>query len=108
MKKVFWGLFLVLVAAFIIINSLGIIPVALGAYHIIALLILVPLAVSNLFSKEFVGALLPLGFLFMFFKGYFDLTMISNWSILFASLFAGIGLELIFNKRSVHFNCDWN
>jgi predicted membrane protein len=98
MKKVFWGLFLILLAAFIILNQAYDL-VGLSFFSIVAALVLIPMFFSNIFKLDFGGAMMALGFFTMVFKEYMLLGNVSNWTIFFAAVLSAIGLEMIFGRK---------
>lgn len=106
-KKVFWGVYFLLAAVFILVWKLGVIPTGSGFgfsfWGILFTILLVALTVKGIFDKSFGEILFSLAFLAWIHDDALGITAITPWYILGAALFATIGLNLIF-----HNNKKWN
>lgn len=101
--NVFWGLLLVLVAVFLIVNQLGFLE-ELNVFSIIFAIFWVSVFIEGLTKRSFGKILFSLAFLFMIFDEQLGIKGISNWSILAAALLGTIGLNMIFKrKKNCHF-----
>lgn len=96
-KNYFWGIFLVLAAAYLIISRLGYLP-AVGVFTIIATIVCIAAFVHSLLHLSFGGMLFPLAFIGILYDKQLGITAITPWTILAAALLGTIGLNLIFSK----------
>lgn len=96
-KSYFWGIFLVLAAAYLIISRLGYLP-AVSVFTIIATIVCIAAFVHSLLHLSFGGMLFPLAFIGILYDKQLGITAITPWTILAAALLGTIGLNLIFSK----------
>ena len=96
-KNYFWGIFLVLAAAYLIISRLGYLPVA-GVFTIIATIVCIAAFVHSLLHLSFGGMLFPLAFICILYDEPLGITAITPWTVLLAALLGTIGLKLIFSR----------
>ena len=97
-KNYFWGIFLILAAAYHIISRLGYLP-AVGAFTILATIACIALFVHSLLHLSFGGMLFPLAFIGILYDKQLGITAITPWTILIAALLGTIGLNLLFSKK---------
>lgn len=101
--NVFWGLLLVLVAVFLIVNQLGFLE-DVNVFSIIFAIFWVSVLIEGLTKRSFGKILFSLAFLFMIFDEQLGIKGVSNWSVLAAALLGTIGLNMIFKrKKHCHF-----
>lgn len=104
-KNYFWGIFLVLAAAYLIISRLGYLPVA-GVFTIIATIVCIAAFVHSLLHLSFGGMLFPLAFICILYDEPLGITAITPWTVLLAALLGTIGLNLIFSRAK--WKKHWN
>ena len=101
--NVFWGLLLVLVAVFLIVNQLGFLE-DVNVFSIIFAIFWVSVLIEGLTKHSFGKILFSLAFLFMIFDEQLGIKGVSNWSVLAAALLGTIGFNMIFRrKKNCHF-----
>lgn len=101
--NVFWGLLLVLVAVFLIVNQLGFLE-DVNVFSIIFAIFWVSVLIEGLTKRSFGKILFSLAFLFMIFDEQLGIKGVSNWSVLAAALLGTIGFNMIFKrKKNCHF-----
>lgn len=101
--NVFWGLLLVLVAVFLIVNQLGFLE-DVNVFSIVFAIFWVSVLIEGLTKRSFGKILFSLAFLFMIFDEQLGIKGVSNWSVLAAALLGTIGLNMIFKrKKHCHF-----
>ena len=101
--NVFWGLLLVLVAVFLIVNQLGFLE-DINVFSIIFAIFWVSVLIEGLTKRSFGKILFSLAFLFMIFDEQLGIKGVSNWSVLAAALLGTIGFNMIFKrKKNCHF-----
>lgn len=96
--KIFWGVFFILGAVFILVSRLG----YLQDVNVFTLLFSVFLAacfVKSLVHVEFAGMLFSLALLAILYDDELGITAITPWPVLGAALLGGIGLNMIFHKH---------
>lgn len=96
-KNYFWGIFLVLAAAYLIISRLGYLPAA-SVFTIVATIACIAAFVHSLLHLSFGGMLFPLAFIGILYDKQLGITAITPWTVLLAALLGTIGLNLIFSK----------
>lgn len=97
-KDYFWGIFLVLIAAYLIISRLGYLP-AVGVFTIVATIICIAVFIHSLMHMSFGGMLFSLAFVGILYDKQLGITMITPWTILLAALLGTIGLNLLFPRH---------
>lgn len=98
MKKIFWGLFFILSAAFVIVNQLGYFT-NLGLWTLLFTIFIIPVFVTSLFKLNYFGLLFSLAFTGIVYSEPLGLQTITPWPILLAALFGSIGLTIMFTKK---------
>ncbi|MFD3157944.1 hypothetical protein ACFIJ5_13900 [Haloimpatiens sp. FM7330] len=111
MKKdrIFWGLSLILVGAFLIISKIGYFP-DVNVFSLLLTVFLVVIAVKSLFRLNFGGVLFPIAFICIIYDKQLGITNITPWTVLIAALLGSIGFSMIFNKHNrcirTHYDCE--
>lgn len=97
-KDYFWGIFLVLIAAYLIVSRLGYLP-AVGVYTIAATIVCIAVFIYSLMHMSFGGMLFSLAFAGILYDEQLGITMITPWTILLAALLGTVGLNLLFPQH---------
>lgn len=97
-KDYFWGIFLVLIAAYLIVSRLGYLP-AVGVFTIAATIVCIAVFIYSLMHISFGGMLFSLAFVGILYDKQLGITMLTPWTILLAALLGTIGLNLLFPRR---------
>lgn len=101
-KTVFWGIFLLASAAFILLGGLGLFG-DVSAWSIIFSALLLIWFLESLVKLRWGGMLFSLAFIAILFDEVLGIEDITPWPVLFAALLGSIGLNLIFkNKQDDH------
>ncbi len=103
-SKIFWGLFLLLASAYLIISGLGIIP-AVGVLRAVGTVICIGIIVSSICNLSFGGILFPLAFIGIMYDEVLHIESITPWPLLIAALLGTIGLNLIFGGMRIKVMC---
>ena len=98
-KNVFWGLFLLLGAAFIIISQIGLFE-EISVVKIVFAVLLTGIALSGLMHLEFTLVLFPIAIILIMFDNEMGITKITPWPVLATALLGSIGLSLIFHRHN--------
>ena len=98
--KVFWGLLLILAAAYMIVSKMGILP-DISIFTIILTVLLVWWMLKGIRKVNFSEILFPIAFLCILYDEQLHITALTPWTVLGAALLGSIGLGMIFkpNKR---------
>lgn len=102
-SKVFWGIFFILAAVYVVVSKFGILP-NISIVRIGVTLLLVWMFVEGVRRVDFFGILFSIAFLCIVYDKPLGITELTPWTVLGAALFGSIGLTLIFgsykkNKR---------
>lgn len=96
-SKVFWGMLLLLLAAYLIVGQLGYLP-EVGVITIILTGVCIAAFVHGIAHAGFGEMLFSLAFTAILYDEQLGITAITPWTVLLAALLGTIGLNLIFGK----------
>lgn len=105
-EKIFWGVFLILAAVFIIVSQLGFLE-GVGIFSTLFAVFWVAVLIKGIIKLRFGEILFPLAFLCIIFDEQLKITAITPWTVLGAALLGTIGLNLIFRRKNhwhIHHN----
>ncbi|SCI90406.1 Predicted membrane protein [uncultured Clostridium sp.] len=97
-ERVFWGIFLLVGAVFLLVSKLGYFS-DINIFSLLFTILLVGILVKSVIRLSFPGILFPLAFIGIIYDDKLGITAITPWTILLAALLGSIGLSLIFNRR---------
>ncbi|MDH6603093.1 putative membrane protein [Bacilli bacterium PM5-9] len=101
-KNITFGLALIILAIFIILNSLNYIG-GFSTLTVILSFLLVWLLLASLFKIDFFGIFISLGLGFVLYKEYLGFDYINSFTIIFVSILLGIGFSMIFGRKNVYY-----
>ena len=109
-RKIFWGIFFIVMAMIVIISKLGILP-DVGVFAILATVFLVWMAVDGIRHRNFYEMLFAAAFLCIIYDKPLGIEALTPWTVLAAAFLLSIGLSLLFSgkgkkKRSIEFEWD--
>lgn len=96
-KNYFWGLFLILAGAYLVVSQMGYLP-KVGVFTLIFTIVCLAVLVASIPNLTFGGILFPLAFIGIMYDKQLGITAITPWTILLAALLGTIGLHLIFDR----------
>lgn len=96
-KKYFWGVFLILAGAYLVVSQMGYLP-EVGVFTLIFTIACLAVLVSSVLHLSFGGILFPLSFIGIMYDRQLGITAITPWTILLAALLGTIGLNLLFGR----------
>jgi len=106
-SNIFWGVFFLLAATFVVINQLdGFINIGVGS--IIAALLSLLFIVVCIADLRFTMLPVPFAVLYLVFQAPLDLPVIRTGTLILASVLASIGLTILFSRKKhqrAHFIC---
>ncbi len=100
-KNLFWGLFFLALAGFVIASQLGAFEV-LGVWSVLEGFLILVLMIISIAKLNFFGFFLPAAFLYMIFTKPFGLPVISIWILLLVAFLLAVGFSIIFHKKKPH------
>ena len=100
--KIFWGLLLILAAAYMIVGKMGILP-DISIFTILLTVFLVWVMLKGIRKVSFSEILFPLAFLCILYDEQLGITALTPWTVLGAALLGSIGLGMIFKpNKGIH------
>lgn len=96
-KNYFWGSFLILAAAYLVVSQMGYLP-KMGPFTLIFTVVCLAVMISSIPRLNFGGILFPLAFIGIMYDKQLGITAITPWTILLVALLATIGLHLLFGR----------
>lgn len=111
-RNIFWGVFFILGAVFILGAKLGFMK-DVGVWSLIWTVLFAALLVRSLFKISFYGIFFSLAFLGILYAEPLGITAITPWPILGAALLLGMGCKMIFPQKKrfrdrIHFSVKGN
>lgn len=103
-ERVFWGLFFIVGAAFLLVGKLG----YLGGFSVVSLLLtifFVACLIKGMVSKSVWGILFPIAFLCIIYEEPLGITEITPWPVLVAAFLGSIGFSLLFHPKHNKMKC---
>lgn len=97
-KKIFWGIFFILAAAFILISQLGILP-DVSVFSILATVFWLWVLLEGIRHASFYEILFAIAFLCIIYAKPLGIESLTPWPILSAALLCSIGLSMLFQGR---------
>lgn len=94
-SKIFWGLFFILAAVYVVVSKLGILP-DVGVFNIMFTVFLIWMLIEGVRRINFYEILFSIAFFCIVYKESLPISMLSSWTILAAALLGSIGLSMIF------------
>lgn len=105
-SKIFWGVFLILAAAFLVVSRLGYLS-EIGMAGILFAIFFTAIILQGIWERSFGKILFPIAFLCIIFDEPLGITAITPWTVLIAAALGTAGLNLIF-KRKHSYIYKWN
>ena len=108
-NKIFWGVFLVLAAVFLIVSQMGLVE-GVGVLSILFAIFWAAQLIAGIVKLSFGRILFSLAFLAIIFDEQLGIEAITPWTVLGAALLGTIGLNMIFRKKRkkyYHYESNW-
>lgn len=93
-RNIFWGAFLVLGAALLVLSQLNIFP-KVGIWSILLTIFFVSFLITSLYSLRFGGIFFSLAFLGIIYKHQLHIEVLSPWTLLLVALLLTIGFHML-------------
>jgi predicted membrane protein len=101
MSKLFWGLLIIGAGVILLLSALGLGQDNL-AMPIIGSAMLLAVSIASLTKFRYVLFFIPLAFVAYIWRSYIGLAELGLWPLIGAAALLGIGLSVIFHKKSHH------
>ena len=98
-ERIFWGLFLIFGAVFLIVSKLGLVE-GIGFWTVIGTIFFGCILLSSLIKLRFTGIFFSLAFLGIIYDEQLGIQAVTPWPILGAALLLSIGFGIIFKKNT--------
>lgn len=96
-KNLFWGLFFLAAAAFLVVSSFGGF-MQFSFWTVIVAILLVAVLIQSITQLNFFGMTLPVALGYLIFQKPLHLQPISAWILIAAAVFVAVGLEMLFGR----------
>lgn len=109
-RKVFWGIFFIVMAVIVIISRLNILP-NVSVFTFLATVLFGWITIDGIRRRNFYEILFPIAFLCILYDEPLGIEALTPWTVLVAALFLSIGLTLLLGdkkhrKHAIEF--EWN
>lgn len=98
-SRVFWGIFFIACASFVVLNQMGMWTYKLGFWPIVGTIIFSLSLIDGIINRRITEWVFSIAFLLMIFAQPLKITRLVPWTILFAAVLISIGLSIIFRNR---------
>lgn len=97
-RKILWGLLLIIAAIYILISRYTGFP-KIDVFRLVLTILFVFMVIEGLRTIDFYKILLPAACICIIYDKYLGLTAITPWPVLCAALLGSIGLTILFGKK---------
>lgn len=109
-RKIFWGIFFIVMAMIVVVSKLGILP-DVGVFSLLATVFLVWIVVDGIRHRNFYEMLFSVAFLCIIYDKPLGIEALTPWTVLAAALLLSIGLSLLFGgrgKKKRNIELEWD
>jgi Predicted membrane protein (DUF2154). len=103
LNKIFWGLFFLAGAAFIILNQLDVISIEMSVMTIILTVFLTAIIIKSLLHLFWTGVFIPMAVVLLLFEGPLGIGNLAPWPILGAAVLLSISFSIMFSSSKSFF-----
>ncbi len=94
-SKIFWGIFFILAAVYVVVSKFGILP-DVGVFSIILTVFLLWMLLEGIRNVNFYGILFSIAGFCIVYDDQLGITELTPWTVLGAALLGSIGLSMVF------------
>ena len=105
--KIFWGLFFIVAAVFIVVSQLGYIQ-GVGIISLLLTVLLLAILIKGIASLEFTGVFFSLAFLGIIYDEQLGIEALTPWTLLGAALLLSIGVGMLWKPKHKHHWVHWS
>lgn len=96
-NHLFWGLFFLGCAAFLVFHQLGLLA-SVSVTTIIITLLIIPIMIRGIIKLEFFEILSPIALLYILYSDPLGYERLSIGSVIWATIFSSVGLSILFGR----------
>ena len=96
--KIFWGLFFILAAVYIVVSKFWILP-EISVFSVLLTVFFIWLFIKGIMHRNFWEILFPIAFICIIYDEPLGITDLTPWTVLGAALLGSIGLSMIFKPK---------
>lgn len=104
-SKIFWGIFFILAAIYVVISKIGILP-DIGVFSVVLAVFMLWMFIEGVRNVNFFGILFSIAFVCIIYDEQLGITSLTPWTVLGAALLGSIGLTMIFKDRKKKWKID--
>lgn len=97
-KKIFWGLFLIIAAVFLVVTKMGYCQ-EIGVFSLLLTVFFAACLIKSIVHISFSGILFSIAFLCIIYAKPLGIEALTPWTVLGAALLGSIGLSMIFRPK---------
>lgn len=97
-NRIFWGLFFILGAIFLIASKLGYLA-EINIFGLVLTVLFAAIIIKSVISRNFFGIFFPVAFILMIYDRPMGIEALTPWTVLAAALFLSIGCSMLFGKK---------
>lgn len=98
-SRIFWGVFFIAAATFVVLNQMEIWTYKLGFWAIIGTIVFALSLIDGIVNRRITEGVFSVAFLLMIYAQPLHITRLVPWTILLAAILISIGLGVIFRNR---------
>lgn len=109
-RDLFWGVMFIAIAAFILLNQLGLVDIVIGTGNIVLAIVFLATLIKSITMVSFPGIFISLAFLWIIFDEYINVPHISEVVVIFVAVLFAIGFSMIFpnaKRKFTGYNEKW-
>lgn len=93
------GIIFIVLALWVVVNNLGLLP-SISLFKVVETLILACIIIRGIMGRNFYEIFIPLACLGIIYDKQLNLTSLTPWPLLLASLLLSIGLDMIVGEKN--------
>lgn len=97
--RIFWGIFFLACAGFVVANQMGILTYKLGFWAIVGTIIFALALIDGVVNLRITESVFSIAFLLMIYAQPLHIARLVPWTILLAAVLISVGLGIIFRNR---------
>lgn len=107
-RKIFWGIFFILAAVFVIVSRIWVLP-EVSVFSILMTIFLIWVLAEGIRHINFYEILFSIALIAIIYDDQLGITELTPWTVLVAALLGSIGLSMIFREKRSNWNkrVDW-
>lgn len=100
-EKIFWGIFFILAAVFLIFGKVNLVP-EMGIFKLLFTVFLIAIFLKSITKLDYTGVLFSIAFFCILYDRELHITALTPWTVLGAAFLGSIGCSMLFRNRRKH------